>query len=64
MKNHKANSFQGLEIILESDSMEELQSKLAELISLRESYMINARNDESLNDEIRELQSQISQLKS
>jgi len=39
--------------------MEELQAKLNEKIQLRESYMINARNDESLNDEIRELQSQI-----
>jgi len=43
--------------------MEELQSKLNELIALQESYCNIARNDESLNDEIRELQSQISQLK-
>jgi DNA-binding transcriptional regulator LsrR (DeoR family) len=39
--------------------MEELQTKLNELIQLRESYMVNARNDEALNDEIRELQAQI-----
>lgn len=36
--------------------MEELQTELDEKIALRESYMINARNEELLNDEIRELQ--------
>jgi hypothetical protein len=44
--------------------MKELQNKLDELITLRESYMINARNDESLNDKIRSLQAQIRELKS
>ena len=44
--------------------MEELQTKLDELIQLRESYMINARNDEKLNDEIRQLQKKIRELKS
>lgn len=44
--------------------MEELQTKLDELIQLRESYMINARNDEKLNDEIRQLQNKIRELKS
>jgi len=43
--------------------MQELQDKLNELIQLRESYMINARNDESLNDEIRELQKKIRDFK-
>lgn len=43
--------------------MEELQTKLNELIQLQESYLNIARNDEALNDEIRELQSKISQLK-
>lgn len=43
--------------------MEELQTKLDELIQLRESYMINARNDESLNDKIRELQKKIRDFK-
>jgi len=43
--------------------MQELQTKLDELIQLRESYMINARNDESLNDEIRELQKKIRDFK-
>ncbi|MFV5697756.1 hypothetical protein ACM55H_05250 [Flavobacterium sp. ZT3R17] len=43
--------------------MEELQSELDELIQLRESYMVNARNDESLNDKIRELQKKIRDFK-
>ena len=43
--------------------MKELQTKLNELIELRESYMINARNDEKLNDEIRELQKKIKEFK-
>lgn len=43
--------------------MEELQTKLDELIQLRESYMINARNDEALNDEIREMQKKIREFK-
>lgn len=43
--------------------MQELQTKLDELIQLRESYMINARNDESLNDEIRELQKKMRDFK-
>lgn len=43
--------------------MEELQSELDEKIALRESYMINARNEESLNDEIRELQRKIREYK-
>ncbi len=44
--------------------MKELQTKLNEKIQLRESYMINARNDESLNEEIRELQRKIREFKS
>jgi len=44
--------------------MEELQSELDELISIRESWMINARNEESMNDKIRELQRQIREHKS
>jgi hypothetical protein len=43
--------------------MEELQTKLNELLELQESYCKIARNEESLNDEIRALQLQISQLK-
>jgi hypothetical protein len=63
MKNLKAISFQGQDIILESDSMQELQSKLNELIQLQESYCNIARNDEALNDEIRELQKKIAEFK-
>lgn len=44
--------------------MEELQLELDKKIALRESYMINARNEESLNDEIRELQRKIREYKS
>jgi len=44
--------------------MEELQSELDQKIALRESWMINARNDESMNDEIRELQRKIREHKS
>jgi len=44
--------------------MEELQTKLDELLQLRESYLGCARNDESLNNEIRELQKKLSELKS
>ena len=43
--------------------MEELQLELDKLIAIRESWMINARNEESMNDEIRELQRKISELK-
>lgn len=63
MKNLKANSFQGQDIILENDSMEELQTKLKELIELQESYCNIARNDEALNDEIIELQKKIREFK-
>lgn len=44
--------------------MKELQNKLEELIALRENYMANARNEESLNDEIRSIQAKIRELKS
>lgn len=63
MKSHKANSYRGQDIILEKDSMQELQAKLNELLQLQESYCNIARNDEALNDEIRELQKQIRELK-
>ena len=43
--------------------MEELQTKLNQLIQLRESYLAIARNEESLNDEIRELQKKIREFK-
>lgn len=63
MKINQANSFQGQGIILENDSMQELQTKLNELLKLQESYCNIARNDEALNDEIRELQKQIREFK-
>lgn len=44
--------------------MQELQTKLNELLELQESYCMIARNDEALNDEIRELQKKIAELKS
>jgi hypothetical protein len=43
--------------------MEELQAKLNELIEIQESYCNIARNDEALNDEIRELQRKIREFK-
>mgnify|MGYP000683366550 CR=1 FL=1 len=43
--------------------MQELQDKLNELIELQESYCNIARNDEALNDQIRELQKQIREFK-
>lgn len=43
--------------------MQELQDKLKELIELQESYCNIARNDEALNDEIRELQKKIREFK-
>jgi hypothetical protein len=43
--------------------MQELQAKLKELLEIQESYCNIARNDEALNDEIRELQKQILELK-
>lgn len=44
--------------------MEELQLKLDKLIAIRESWMINARNEEPMNDKIRDLQNQIQEFKS
>jgi hypothetical protein len=44
--------------------MEELQNKLDKLICIRDEYLKIARNEESLNDEIRELQKIINQNKS
>lgn len=44
--------------------MEELQTELDELLKLREEYMKCGRKDEPINDEIRELQRQIRELKS
>lgn len=44
--------------------MQELQTKLYELIQLQESYLSIARNEESLNDEIRSIQAKIRELKS
>lgn len=43
--------------------MQELQDKLNELIQLQESYCNIARNDEELNDQIRELQKKIREFK-
>jgi len=43
--------------------MEELQTELDKKISIREGYLLIARNEESLNDEIRELQMKIRELK-
>jgi hypothetical protein len=37
-------------------NIEELQTKLSELINLRDYYLKIARNDEVLNDEIRAIQ--------
>ena len=37
-------------------NIEELQTKLTELINLRDYYLKIARNDEALNDEIRAIQ--------
>jgi len=37
-------------------NIEELQTKLTELITLRDYYLKIARNDESLNEEIRAIQ--------
>jgi len=37
-------------------NIEELQTKLTELITLQEYYLKIARNDEALNDEIRAIQ--------
>lgn len=36
--------------------MDEANHKLSELLEIREQYLKIARNDESLNDQIRELQ--------
>lgn len=44
--------------------MEELQSELDELIAIRESWMINARNEEPMNDKIRDIQKQIQEFES
>ena len=43
--------------------MQELQDKLNKLLKIQESYCNIARNDEALNDEIRELQKQIREFK-
>jgi hypothetical protein len=43
--------------------MKELQTKLNKLLELQESYCYIARNDEALNDEIRELQRKIREFK-
>jgi chaperonin cofactor prefoldin len=43
--------------------MQELQTKLNELLELQESYCNIARNDEALNDEIRELQKKLREFK-
>lgn len=44
--------------------MKELQDELDRLLEIREEYLKAARNDEELNDKIRELQSQLRQFKS
>jgi hypothetical protein len=43
--------------------MDKLQQELTELLKLRDEYLKIARNEESLNDQIRELQKSINQNK-
>lgn len=43
--------------------MQELQNKLNRFITLRESYLKRARNDERVNNKIRELQKKIREFK-